>query len=778
MLSVLRADRQPRLVLIHGPAGFGKTTLAMQWVRELEAGGTPVAWLTVERDDGNVVWFLTHLLDAIHRVRPDLGGELRTRLEEHCSDSAGPVLSALIDEIRTAARPLALVLDDWHEVCSDETRDAVAYLLEHGCAQLRIAIVGRGRPAVPATVPGGLVEIDATALRFDNDEVTDFLVGVSGLPLSPAEVATLQESTEGWPAGLQLARLSLTGCDDPAAFIDNLTGRHHVVGDYLAEHVLGSLEPALHEFLMAATIGTRICADLAEALTGRPDSAALLEQIADRNLFLQRLDERGEWFRFHPLFAGHLQRRLRYWDPDRVIPLHTCAATWFAERELFAEAVDHALAAELPERAVDVVEAHAVALIESSRIATFLGLMEKLPRPLTESRPRLQLCVAWANLSLARREQVHAAVRRALATVDAGGALPDREATAIRVQAALMVGMEHFLSDRFEGVPDLVIRHIDDLDAPALAVTAANLAAIDALNRFDFPAVRHWHGVAVRHSRGRGPYLMLLSHCILGAAALEQLDIPGAETYFAAATTVVHRSDTAARASTLAGALLGELRYEQGRLLEARALLDASAALRRDVGTVEFLSATYGAGARVAAALGDPERAEHLLTTGSRIAEKRALPRLAARLTDERIRLGLPVPGDIRTRLIELPPYRRQQTRIATLVAELEHGSAIRLLLADRTARATATAIGRAEILVREITPQRRPRALLEATLLYACCLWAAGRRDEAGNVAVPMLRQCADHGIPRFPDSIGPGMPELVRLSRTRIQAARQVLR
>ncbi|WP_406277729.1 protein kinase [Nocardia sp. NBC_00881] len=766
ILDILRHGEQRRLTVIHGPAGFGKTTLALQWGRRLESDGAPMAWLTADSDDDNAVWFLAHLVEAIRRVRPELARELGALLEERSSDTTRYVLCTLIDEIHDSGQAMVLVIDDWHRVTSDATRAALEFLLEHGCHHLWVVVASRTRAGLPLTrmlVRDELVEIDVTALRFDAAETTAFLID-NGLLLSAADVTRLQESTEGWPAALQLASLSLRGRNDPSAFIDRLTGRHHVIGEYLAENVLDALEPQLLDFLLSTSITGKVRADLATLLSDRADSQEMLEQVADRNLFLYRLDEDDEWFRYHHLFAEYLQRRLVRSDPDRLAQLHRRASAWFAEHEMLTDAVDHAMSAGDPQRAVDLVEARALDLIERSRMATFLGMMAKLPGSLTESRPRLQLCVAWANLGLQRRQRTRTALKNVLAALDSG-AVPAEEVTALRVEAALVTCVEEYVTDRFDGLPKLVAEHIDDAAAPFVANNGATLAATDALNRFDFAAALQWHQRAAPYHRGR-TFGMTHNYCVAGLAAYEQLDITRAEEHFEDAVSMARRSGAPTHSSILAGALLGALRYEQGRLAEAEQLLNSSARLGRQGGPVDFLSATYGTGARLAALRGDPSLAQKLLAEGWRIAEDAALPRLAARIVNEHIRIGLPIPDDVRTHLTHLPLYRKQDNRIRAGIAELEQDSAIRLLLAEHSPTRIEEACARADHMMREIETQSRPRALAQGQLLYACCLWEAHRIDDAKTILAPALSLATRQGLLQFVTDAGPHMSDIVAAS------------
>jgi serine/threonine-protein kinase PknK len=382
LIGVLRAGDRRRLIVIHGPAGFGKSTLAAQWREVLvEAGGT-VAWLTIDSDDNNVVWFLAHLIEAVRSVRPRMAEDLRQALEERGEEAGRHVLTSLINEIHEGGTRIVVIIDDWHRIANRATIDALAYLLDHGGHLLQVVVTSRTRAGLPMgrmRVRDDLVEIDGAALRFDLSESRAFLVEFGGLALDETDVAQLEQTTDGWVAALQLASLSLRDSDDPTALINRMSGRHHAIGEYLAENVLDTLEPAMLDFLMATSFTERISGDLACALAGVGHGQALLEQAEDGDLFLRRLDEDREWFRYHHLFAEFLQRRLARDQPERITQLHATASRWFAQHHLLREAVDHALAASDEERATELIELHGLELIEHAQMGTLLALISKLP---------------------------------------------------------------------------------------------------------------------------------------------------------------------------------------------------------------------------------------------------------------------------------------------------------------------------------------------------------------------------------------------------------------
>ncbi|HWF30775.1 MAG TPA: protein kinase, partial [Mycobacterium sp.] len=312
LLDVLRAGGRRRLVLVHAPSGFGKSTLAAQWREELARGGVAVGWLTIDDDDNNVVWFLAHLLELVRRVRPALAASLSQVLDEHGDDAARYVLTALIDEIHEKDDRMALVIDDWQRVSDTATTAAVAFLLEHGCHHLQIIVTSWSRVGLPVSklrMRDELVEIDSDSLRFDIDEARSLLNDVDGLQLSEGDVEALTTSTEGWVAALQLAALALRGGGDTNALLSRLSGATEMIGEFLAENVLDTLEPEMTEFLLATSITERTCGGLASVLADVPRGQAMLEEIERHGLFLQRIDDDPNWFRYHHMFAEFLRRR-------------------------------------------------------------------------------------------------------------------------------------------------------------------------------------------------------------------------------------------------------------------------------------------------------------------------------------------------------------------------------------------------------------------------------------------------------------------------------------
>ena len=251
LIELFRAGGRRRVVLIHAPSGFGKSTLAAQWREELVRDGVAVAWLTIDDDDNNVVWFLAHLLESLRRVRPALAASLGQVLEEHGDQAGRYVLTTLIDEIHDDDDRIALVIDDWHRVSDPATTAALGFLLEHGCHHMQIIVTSWSRAGLPVSrlrIRDELVEIGCESMCFNDSEARSFLNDVGGLQLSGSDVDALTASTDGWAAALQLAALSLRGGGDANSLIGRLSGASDVVGEFLAENVVDTLEPSCASF--------------------------------------------------------------------------------------------------------------------------------------------------------------------------------------------------------------------------------------------------------------------------------------------------------------------------------------------------------------------------------------------------------------------------------------------------------------------------------------------------------------------------------------------------
>jgi len=771
ILDRLGSGRRPKLVLIHAPAGYGKTVLAAQWGERLVRAGLKGAWLGIDSDDNNVIWFLGHLIEAIRRDGPDLADALQQELEGRLENTQQYVFNALIDRLHSENETLVLVLDDWHRVDNAETTAAVAYLLENCCHHLHLIVVSRTRTGLPLStlsVQGELVEIDASHLRFDVAESKALLVDQCGLDLTADNVAELEESTDGWPAALQLASLSLRDQADPAPLIEHLSGRDKAIGEYLASNVLDSLEPDVLDFLLSTCVTKQICSGLATALTDTRRSRKVLEEIEKRDLFLRRTDPEGSWFQYSNLFAEYLLHRLERDDEDRIPELHRRAAQWFLKHQMLSQAVDHLMLAGDERQAVDAVEQASGDLNEGSQMRTLIGLSAKLPAQHADMRPRLQVNLAWANVVLRRPTELFDALRLAEEGIDS---VPDDEAGDLRAELNLLVAVIAAFADNTDATTDAVVQAcVDRADTlrPFILCRAADLASFRALRKFDFDDALRWQRWGRKyHQDISGALTVSYGYCLAAIAENEQLDVAGAEAHLRHAIRIaLLPSGAPTYVAKLAGSLLGDLLYEHGQLDEAEVLLDDAYELGAEGGIVDMLLATYGTGARLKLARGDTATAHRQLAEGLEIATQLQLRRLEAGLLKESVRIAALSGGRVDEMLAQRVMSHGAQTLdgIGDDVAEFNEDAQVRLLLLDGEPSALSQACERARARLDHIDQSKRPRAYLHATIQLALCLAVAGDTDEAQRVLAPALRTCAALGLRQLLIDEGPQMLRLAK--------------
>jgi len=421
------AGTTAKLILVDAPAGFGKTTLAAQW-RSSAIDGRSFAWVSLDRgdDDPGRLWW--HVVSALHLACPGFDSEKLLRaLHAQVPDFDGTVLPMLVNELAALAEPVVLMLDDYHLIKEHRCHDQMTRLLDHLPSSAQVAIITRADPPLGLArmrAAGEMAEIRARELRFDLPQAAALTRNVAGVDLTDHDLEDLVVRTEGWPAGLYLAALSLRGHPSPAAFVRQFTGTNRFIVDFLVEDVLSKQPEEVRRFLTRTSVLPRFCAPLCDAVTGSAGAAAIIELLERENLFLVPLDESREWFRYHHLFAQVLRAQLAGTESAVVPVLHGRASTWHRISGSPDEAIGHALAAGDVDGATDLIARHYYVYIDSGQIATVCLWLRLLGDGRIATNPLAAHVAAW---TAALSGDPHAA-RRLLPVIEAAddiGPLPD-----------------------------------------------------------------------------------------------------------------------------------------------------------------------------------------------------------------------------------------------------------------------------------------------------------------------------------------------------------------
>jgi LuxR family maltose regulon positive regulatory protein len=380
------------LTLVSAPAGYGKTTLVTAWLAMDPAPAR--AWLGLDEDDNDLGRFLAALIAATGRLQPGCGARAATLLaaQPNPGAQARRILGLLINDLlESLPGPAILVLDDLHVLTEPALYAALDYFIEHLPPDLHLVVTTRHDPPLALArmrARGQIAELRLAALRFTDAEAVAFLQQQLGRALSAPEGATVQAHIEGWPAGLRLlaGSLGLAAPDDRAALVDALGHTEGLIFDFLAEEVLRRQDPAIQRFLIETAILPELTPTLCQAVTGRADSAAILEDLLRRSLFVTTRTGAGGAYQYHALFAAFLQRQLEHEPPEQVAALHRRAG---AAETNPSRAIEHYLAARAWPEAAALIAQGGEDLLRQGWLDTVRRWIGALPAALREERPRL-----------------------------------------------------------------------------------------------------------------------------------------------------------------------------------------------------------------------------------------------------------------------------------------------------------------------------------------------------------------------------------------------------
>ncbi len=426
-------DHSARVTVVSAPAGSGKTMLVTSWIDQANLADR-VAFVQVTRGERDPRRFWLSVLASLRRTSP--GSRLVRELTASPDLDDWAIVERLLADLAPLQDRLWLVLDDVHELRSEEARKQVELLVLRAPAQLRIVLATRHDVRLGLhrlRLESELTEIRADDLRFTLQEAGK-LFQAAGVNLSAEALGTLHERAEGWAAGLRMAALSLAGHSDPDRFAAEFSGTERTVAEYLLAEVLARQPGGVRQLLLRTSGLDRVSGELADLMTGTSGGERMLQGLEEANTFVVSLDAARSWFRYHHLFAELLQLELRRTEPEQVSALHIRAAEWLASHGHPVEAIRHAQAGGHWEMAARLLADNWPGLYLDGQESTARALVTAFPAGAATGDAELAAVAAAGELahgSLVSAERFLALAEQGLAQV------PERR----RKQALTLLGV-------------------------------------------------------------------------------------------------------------------------------------------------------------------------------------------------------------------------------------------------------------------------------------------------------------------------------------------------
>ena len=626
LVDLLVRGGSRKLTLLDAPAGFGKTTLLAEWCAAAEEERA-FAWVSLDGADNDPVRFWSCVLDALDGVEPGTGARAREVLRAGPAALEDAALPLLLNDLAELSRPLVLVLDDYHLITDARVHSSVEYLVRHLAEPVHLAIATRSDPALPLgrlRARGDMTELRAAELRLSDEEATGLLRAALGVDLDRADVARLLSRTEGWAAGLYLAALSLRGRADAHAFIGSFAGDDRHIVDYLSSEVLSGQPPELREFLLRTSILQRLSGPLCDAVSGRADSARLLEQVERDNLFLVPLDTTRQWYRYHHLFGELLRHELRRSHPEWVAELHRRAYRWYRAEGAVPDAIEHAAAAGDSGDAAELIATHWNDYFNRGHLETVDRWLSALPADAVRGDPRLALARAWLALDRGRLDEAD----RWIDAAEERLGEDDSWDPAVRADAAVLRSTHSFkagdLAQAREAARDVLA--LEPAPAPFPTFVARCMLGVTSYWSGELPEAGAALEQALRLAESEGNELG--QSYVLGYLALVRAELGAPDEAARASDAAIALSETGGFGEHFV-VMIGHL--ARGRLAARRGDLDASeqalvravALARRGAGAFEAATALVALG-HVRHARGERDSAERLLREAREALDDRA----------------------------------------------------------------------------------------------------------------------------------------------------------
>ncbi|TJY64798.1 tetratricopeptide repeat protein [Sinimarinibacterium sp. CAU 1509] len=768
-LALPRAVTEGRrqIVEIVAPAGYGKSTLVESWSRALAADGRQVYRLPLTQSHRDPVRFLANLLQAIEGRDPGATGAGAPVF----SEDAG--LEQLIATLQSDSAPIAVVIDDVHLLESSPAIDTLNWICRNQPDHVLLILSAReytGLALQKRLLAKQVTRYSARELAFTVDEAGHFLEQMYGLRLDAETLVRLHAQTEGWIAALQMAALAMGHRTDPTDFVRHFGGSNREITDYLAEAVLDNLSEDDVQFLFRISVLDRVNADVCRALTGEKAPQLRLESIERQNLFLLPMDDRRDWYRFHPLFGEFLRGRFRAADPDGWADCLKRAESWSIQHDYRDDAINYALRAGLQERAAQILSMYAEELVQwRGEHRTLMNWIDQLSPRVLARYPQIQISLAWSlnfNHRFAEAEAVLDALLAEIQADDMADSATLLKSVGSYRDVVEIVG--HALADHAEQTLDCGRRWMQcNPNAPDFLHASAGAAmgyALKSVGQFD-EALEVARDAKLRFTRARAPYGKVWAEAVSLMTLMRQGRLQHALAEAESALTVCREKlGPASHGYCVLSALSAGLYYEFNNLPAAREALSQGLRFLAMFSSLDPVLVGYLTLAKLLVAEDRYDDAKDILIEGENLGVQRSAPRMVVCSLVGRALICLKQ-GDIAT---------AEELARSPLLNGAIHDERYSGLVRDKSAQLQAriaVARGHADAaleilqpLIRHARAQGQQLKLVDLLLQRAHALYLLGNQNEALRALHEAIGIAAPEGMIRVFVDEGESLHPLLR--------------
>ncbi|WP_394126686.1 HTH-type transcriptional regulator MalT [Vibrio hepatarius] len=407
VLDLLQQAPCYKLVLFRSPAGYGKTTMAAQWLSDK----SHVGWYSIDESDNDSFRFMNYLLQALNKATDGSCPNSQKLAEKRQFSSLHSLFGEVFTEISSFHQECYLVLDDYHLISDDEIHEAMRFFLKHMPDNLTLVVTSRAAPPLGTAnlrVRDLMIEIGDELLAFDTEETTRFFNQRVADGIDDTTATNLRNYVEGWPSALQLIALQAqhqhkTLAQSAESFSEF---NHAHLWDYLVEEVFDLLDQETRQFLLQCSVLDHFNDHLVSELTKREDALSMIESLNRFGLFIHPLEGEHNWYRFHNLFAEFLAHERIARIPQQETQLHQSAAKAWLKLSSPHQALRHAQEAKDSQLTADILTQYGWKMFNGGELQSLEKGINTLTPEQLYSEPKLCMLQAWLAQSQHRYNDV------------------------------------------------------------------------------------------------------------------------------------------------------------------------------------------------------------------------------------------------------------------------------------------------------------------------------------------------------------------------------------